>query len=514
MAALNLRITSAEDIYDAIRRSQDKLYRYHVTDNNEGIITVRRHKFIMAFKRWQNVPEVQQEVSKLEDYSRKHRALLSEGSTDSKIQAQKLWSVMSSSYWDILLALVDAQTQANPDTLKFDAEERLFIDLGCLPGTLDLSPNFDPQAFLSAKCSGGILPIMTLSDYIAESWASINANPSPVPLVGMSSDGRTNYLTKFLDQLCKLRDKELAAISSAYSPALGPGQLSQAMNDSLMPYMKVAMRVPEYREGTESERQKLGQQRKAYLDAENSMLLAINSARKKEADPLPAPRAEKFLQIHELTKTLAREILYSQNDIAKIARRTRKISDACASMSLQMRRSELRTMLVKKRDYLTVPAKTARTDTSLLCVPNSMPADYAKLYSLLEEMCRMDIAMFNVPRVRMYGLPRAIFVPGQGLGTYDWSDHSLLLPAFPTNGEDKSVSYALATFRWDSDEDRRIKNPYEQIKENRKKSIMALASSFYKDYSLWMTKEKKGYRILPSETHKAFVQMFKPKADE
>ena len=274
------------------------------------------------------------------------------------------------------------------------------------------------------------------------------------------------------------------------------------------------MRVPEYREGTESERQKLGQQRKAYLDAENSMLLAINSARKKEADPLPAPRAEKFLQIHELTKTLAREILYSQSDIAKIARRTRKISDACASMSLQMRRSELRTMLVKKRDYLTVPAKTARTDTSLLCVPNSMPADYAKLYSLLEEMCRMDIAMFNVPRVRMYGLPRAIFVPGQGLGTYDWSDHSLLLPAFPTNGEDKSVSYALATFRWDSDEDRRIKNPYEQIKENRKKSIMALASSFYKDYSLWMTKEKKGYRILPSETHKAFVQMFKPKADE
>ena len=29
-----------------------------------------------------------------------------------------------------------------------------------------------------------------------------------------------------------------------------------------------------------------------------------------------------------------------------------------------------------------------------------------------------------------------------------------------------------------------------------------------------MTKEKKGYRILPSETHKAFEQIFRQKADE
>ena len=44
--------------------------------------------------------------------------------------------------------------------------------------------------------------------------------------------------------------------------------------------------------------------------------------------------------------------------------------------------------------------------------------------------------------------------------------------------------------------------------------MLALASSFYKDYSLWMTKEKKGYRILPAETHKAFVQIFAQKADD
>jgi hypothetical protein len=38
-----------------------------------------------------------------------------------------------------------------------------------------------------------------------------------------------------------------------------------------------------------------------------------------------------------------------------------------------------------------------------------------------------------------------------------------------------------------------------------------MAASFYKDYFLWMTKEKEGYRILPSNTHKTFLQMFAPR---
>ena len=114
----------------------------------------------------------------------------------------------------------------------------------------------------------------------------------------------------------------------------------------------------------------------------------------------------------------------------------------------------------------------------------------------------------------MYGVPSVIFIPGQGLGAYDWQDHALLLPVFPNGGEDKSLSYALGAFRWDSDEERRLKNPYEHLKDNRNKSILAMAASFYKDYFLWMTKEKKGYRILPRETHKAFELMFAPRKEE
>ena len=468
----------------------------------------------MAFKRWQNVPEVQDEVSKLDSNARKYFSLLSTGTTDDKVAAQKLWGIMSSSYWDILFAIVDAQTKSMPAQLAFDAEERLFINTGYVHGVLSLSRSFDPKAFLTTKCPAGIFPVMAFSDYIAETWAAITGNPAPEPSIGMSQQARSAQLAGALSSAQAERDKELADIVASYGLKLNADQTSRVLDDNIIPYMKVSMRVPEYREGDEAFRQNLAKLRKAYLDAENAMLLELNSARKKESDPLPAPRAERFLQLHEATKTLAREVLYSQIDAAKIARRMKKITDECSGMSAKMKLAQLREILVKKREYLAVPGKNARADTSLLCLPDSMPLDYAKNCAILEDMCRMDIAMFNVPRVRMYGIPRAIFVPGQGLGAYDWQDNSLLLPVFPIGGEDKSVSYALAAYRWDSDEDRKVKAPYEQIKENRKKATLALASSFYKDYSLWMTKEKKGYRILPAETHKVFVQIFAQKADD
>ena len=469
----------------------------------------------MAFKKWQNVPEIQDAAEKLTESARRYSVLLAENTTDSKSQAIKLWASMSASYWEILFALVDANTKSMPATLTFDPEERFFIDLGFLPGAVNPGANFDTKSWLASKCAGDIFPVMTFSDYIAESWAAITGNEAPVPVIGMSLDERINTLTESLFEAQGKRDSFVKAIAPKYPSNLNISQTLQTLDEFLIPAMKVNMRVPEYREGDEPTRQKLSQQRKAYLDAEKSILLFISSAQKNEANPLPLSLVEKFTAFHEKTKIIAKEILYSQIDAVKIARRNKKITDNCAQMTDAMKRAELRAMITKKREYLTVPAKNARCDTSLIAQPGSVPLDYAKDYEIVREFTAMDIDMFNVPRVRMYGIPRVIFVPGQGLGTYDWSDHTLIIPSFPVGGNEKSVSYALASFRWDSDEDRKLKTPYEQqIKENKKKSLLALASSFWKDYSLWLMKEKRGYRILPSETRKVFVNMFRPKADE
>ncbi|MBR0251570.1 MAG: hypothetical protein IJQ77_10865, partial [Synergistaceae bacterium] len=331
----------------------------------------------MAFKKWANVPEVMQEAEKLSALAGQYNALLATKKTEDKIAAQKIWQSMASSYWDILFALVDANTKSNPAVLAFDSEERLFIDLGYIPGILNLSKNFDPKNFLTSKCTGGIMPVMTFSDYIAECWANITGNNAPVPSIGMSLDERIAYLQDELAKAQKKRNDFLAAIAKMYEPGTNSNQLASSMNNFLMSAMKVNMRVPEYREGNESFRQNLSKERKAYNDSESAVIMMINSARKKPENPLSPMQAEKFMQFHEMTKVIAKEILYSQIDAVKIARRAKKITDSCAEMSPQMRRGELKNMLVKKRDYLTVPAKNARADTSLICQPESNPIDYA-----------------------------------------------------------------------------------------------------------------------------------------
>ena len=296
----------------------------------------------MAFKKWKDIPEITEAVSKLEEYSSKYNSLIQSGSNDDRAEAQKVWSNMSSSYWEILFAIVEAQAKTNPAKLNFDPEEKLFIDLGYIPGILTLAKTFDPKKFLETKCEADIFPVMTFSDYISECWSSINGSEIPVPSIGMSLNDRINVLNEMLSQAQSERDKFFTEISTAYPTNLNSRQALQILDEFLISAMKVNMRVPEYREGNEAVRQKLAQQRKAYLDAEKAVFLLVSSAQKNENNPLPLPKVEKFAALHEKTKVIAKKILYSQIDNVKISRRVKKISDTCSSMSAQMKIGELK----------------------------------------------------------------------------------------------------------------------------------------------------------------------------
>ena len=458
--------------------------------------------------------------------AKQHAELAAKNTPDDRMQALKIWQKMSGLYWDILFAVIEAKIKKmqKPAPLSFDESERLFIDFGAV-NILPRHKDFDINKALSSSCKniGGIFPVMTFSDYIIESWAAINGFDMPAPIIGSTLAERVNILNNNLKQAQAVRDEAFINAIDKYLPTtpLDARKLISELDNYFMTYLKVSMRFPEYREAPEEARKAMAQDRHKYIEAERSLLMLISSAVKLQENAMPIPEFDKLALLHANTKIIAQKILYSANDVKKIARRVKKITDNCSGMTLQMRRGELKAMLIKKKEYLTVPAKTARCDASLFAPEDNAPLDYAKNYARLEQLCGYDMEMFNVPRVRMYGLPRVIFVPGQGLGTYDWNDHSILIPVFPVGGTgnmggaDKSLSYALGTYRWDSDEDRKIKTPYEQqIKDNKKKSIIELAVSFYKDYFLWLTKEKAGYRILPRETHKVFNVMFAPKKEE
>ena len=471
----------------------------------------------IEFKRWKDTAEVVNAAGEAAKIGDKYLRYASSDKNEDKIETRKIWKQLSDKYWDLVFAIVDAQTESFPSVLTFDEEERLFIDFGFINDTLTpRNKKFDPNLALQSKAAAGAFQYQAFSDFIAECWAVITKQPVPTPVCGMNAEHKIKQLEL---QLAALQEKRDATVRRHISRAnnISQSELDDVLSDlnkHLINGMKVTMRTKEYREAKEEPKQAMSQNRFRYNEAERVMNVQLSVAQRNEEDPLGLPELEMFTELHESTKVMARKIIYTMQEEGKNQRRGKRISDECAQFSQQMMRKELKNMITKKREYMTVPAKVARCEQSLLCPRESEPALYETLSQMVEEMNNLDMDMFTVPRIRMYGVPRVIFIPGQGWGTYDWADHTILLPMFPVVSAEKAVAYGLGTFRWDSDEDRVLKNAYESIKDNKGKSILEMAASFYKDYFLWITKEKKGYRILPRDTYKAFIPMFTPRKQE
>jgi hypothetical protein len=221
---------------------------------------------------------------------------------------------------------------------------------------------------------------------------------------------------------------------------------------------------------------------------------------------------QNILALHDRTKFLAGLIVHVTNETERWKTRVEAARKKYAGQGLPALKMELREGLNHKKDFMALAARAARVDTSPLCQNKNKPISMARAGEIMMDLTPLDPDMLRASRIRMYGIPRVILVPGQGLGVYDWEDNSLIIPIFAVVSDVKNFCFALASFRWDNDDDRTIKDTYALLKTNKGKGIRALQESFMNDYFLWISKERKGYRILPKEVSKWFKTFFKQKS--
>ncbi|MDR1944370.1 MAG: hypothetical protein LBQ19_06060 [Synergistaceae bacterium] len=221
---------------------------------------------------------------------------------------------------------------------------------------------------------------------------------------------------------------------------------------------------------------------------------------------------QNVLSLHDKTKFLAGLIVHVTNEAERWKTRCEMSKNKFKGQGVPAMKMELREGLNHKKDFMLLAAHTARLDPSPLCQNKSLPVSFQRAGEIMMDLTPLDPDMLRASRIRMYGIPRVILVPGQGLGVYDWEDNSLIIPIFPAVSDIKDFSFALSAFRWDNDEDRTLKDTYSLLKANKGKGIRALQESFFNDYFLWITKERKGYKILPREIAKWFKTFFKQKS--
>lgn len=467
----------------------------------------------LVFERWKDFQPLREATEQFNSVADKYLAVRKSSVTEDRISARKYWQSLSTQYWDVLGALVDAHTENFPDELRFDDQEQMFIDFGFAWDDLTpVSPAVTDA--LNPKVAPGLFQYYSFSDFIAEAYSMIMEKPVTPPRSGFSPDGKVLQMKKQLQAL-KARIRVILPVVLEKQGAL-PHESEDILADlqeNLESYTEVAMRTKTYREAEDKDKQRMAVEHHAFVEAEKK-LSAFLKGKDDNGGGLEENEAQKVKGLMESAKNLARNVIFVTLETPKWDRRIKKVAADQEGVPPAVRRRRLKDLLYSKKEYMSLTAKSARRDPTQLCQSEKPPLSLDKAAAIVEELASLDPDMFVVARVRMYGIPRVILVPGQGFGTYDWSDHTLLIPAFPLNNlPDRAAAYALGTFRWDSDEDRVIKNSYELIRENRKKSIIDLSASFYKDYFIWLTREKKGYRILPRNTHKAFVQMFTPRSN-
>ncbi|MDR2779903.1 MAG: hypothetical protein LBB28_02130 [Synergistaceae bacterium] len=220
---------------------------------------------------------------------------------------------------------------------------------------------------------------------------------------------------------------------------------------------------------------------------------------------------QNVLALHDRAKFLAGLIVHVTNEAERWKTRVDMARKKYKGQGVPALKMELREGINHKKDFMLLAARTARVDTSPLCQNKNEPISMARAGEIMMDLTPLDPDMLRASRIRMYGIPRVIMAPGQGLGVYDWEDNSLIIPIFGAVSDVKDFCFALASFRWDNDEDRTLKDTYSLLKTNKGKGIRALQEAFMNDYFLWISKERKGYRILPREASKWFKTFFKQK---
>ena len=463
--------------------------------------------------KWQNHPAVRAAAGELANLEEDLARLRDSEDLEDRKAYRAAWQRAATQYGELVWSLVEARIDADktpPEALAFDDPEKLLIDFGVLSPKSTLENPFFAQELEQPACLD-IYQYGRVTDFLAETYALLFGKPYQGPKMGTT---REEKLVFFAQDLATTQQRRRLVVSMVLSRCgfITPPEVEDMLKnleDHLRIHTEVQMRTRRVREADPGDREKIHENSKRYELADHDLLIALERAAK-EIETFSDPELQKVLGLHDRTGFLANLEVHVRNEAERWKTRVEMAARKHKGKGVPALKGELREAFNHKKEFMTLASRTARMDVSPLNVNTTAPIGFRRAGEIMMDLTPLDPDMLRAPRVRMYGIPRVLLTPGQGLGVYDWTDNTLLIPQFaPYGGDLKSFCFALAAFRWDNDEDRVLKDSYALIKENRDKGIRALQESFCQDYFIWMSKERRGYRVLPKETSKWFRVHFK-----
>ena len=437
---------------------------------------------------------------------------LPEDSADPEVRKERraIWERTSSSYWILAWEVLESRSKGSgraPEFLDFAPEERLLLDAAVIDPRLASFNGEDLLASAEVPAPLDRYQYYRFSDLMAEAFALLFEKDLPRPRGGMGLDEKIAHLERRLEGLTRRR----GGMQKALLRHVSFGGLEEAEKDlremekRLMDQVEVDQRVQHFRFAEDAAQIRMRESKALYDRTRQHLIDLLEPLRDGLGAMGFSGEFDQFLALTPETEEVAHLLVHCREEARRLKDKRDRLAEKYKGKSDAERRLELQDNFKRKRMFVEMGARRSRLHPSALYADSfTPPITFSEISRHLATFSSLDPGLFSSRRFRVHGYPRIGIMPGRGNGVYDWEDHALLFPLFPASTPERSVAQALGLLRWDADDDRDLKDTYGALKDNRGKSIVGLQEDFCKEYLVWLTKESKGYRVLPKESYNWF----------
>jgi len=167
-----------------------------------------------------------------------------------------------------------------------------------------------------------------------------------------------------------------------------------------------------------------------------------------------------------------------------------KLLDSQKIISNKQREEFLSERIYALKNAVAAIVKHEKKDPALFLSTRPVKGVPEKYASAIATIFDIDKFIFYNKKVAAQGYPCVIFFPGNGLSAFDSQNNSFMFSQFPDTNYDESVLAAFGHYRWNFDEESKIRYSYSQLKSNSQLSGQALEQSFVKNYCAYINMER------------------------
>lgn len=407
---------------------------------------------------------------------------------------------LNSQYWDMVYFIVKKKVMSTGG-LGFSESEKLAIDFGYISDEL-LGENKDvtPQALndsVSVKNGRrGPVPCFLISKWLHEElqdFLGINKlkefekkYEALVKLVDNLREEKRVVIEskKKLDE--EFKNNRPAGISAAAAEKITA--FNAMIDEALEKYGSLRSRI-------QNELLLKKNERVEFVTMENQ-IGKTRDERKKFYKTLPVAKSDYLANLVFLEDMIIQKEHEIFDNVTLIGKSRQKIEEFIYSKKeiLDDEKDEfLKEKISAIKNIIEIISRTNKIDPVIFLTENPQENIPDALLDVTEKVMEFDPGLFENKKVKLYGRPVMILAPGKGRGDYDYHMNVLIIPQFPVKDYIDSMLNALALYRWECDDENKMKNSFSNLKSNKYyTSSSTLMQSFLKNYCVYMSKNIDG----------------------